>query len=202
MRFSAAARSNLCFLATARRSTTFKQGMQWPALLQALALRPGGPPSFRLTGIGPQRPDENALQQVGWKLAQFAHTIRVDFQYRGLVAATLADLEPFMLQPEDSNEEPEVISVNSVFEMHRLLAQPGAMEKVLGTVRAVRPRIVTVVEQEGNHNSGTFLDRFTDHYYYSTMFDSLEGGSSGGPSEVSSGGSCCSCRRRHGPGHV
>ncbi|VAH95203.1 unnamed protein product [Triticum turgidum subsp. durum] len=162
------------------------------ALLQALALRPGGPPSFRLTGVGPPQPDEtDALQQVGWKLAQFAHTIRVDFQYRGLVAATLADLEPFMLQPEgeeDPNEEPEVIAVNSVFEMHRLLAQPGALEKVLGTVRAVRPRIVTVVEQEANHNSGTFLDRFTESlHYYSTMFDSLEGGSSGGPSEVSSG---------------
>ncbi|CAN6292204.1 unnamed protein product [Urochloa humidicola] len=160
-----------------------KQGMQWPALLQALALRPGGPPSFRLTGVGPPQPDEtDALQQVGWKLAQFAHTIRVDFQYRGLVAATLADLEPFMLQPdgEDADDEPEVIAVNSVFELHRLLAQPGALEKVLGTVRAVRPRIVTVVEQEANHNSGTFLDRFTESlHYYSTMFDSLEGAGSG-----------------------
>jgi DELLA protein len=160
-----------------------KQGMQWPALLQALALRPGGPPSFRLTGVGPPQPDEtDALQQVGWKLAQFAHTIRVDFQYRGLVAATLADLEPFMLQPdgEDTDDEPEVIAVNSVFELHRLLAQPGALEKVLGTVRAVRPRIVTVVEQEANHNSGSFLDRFTESlHYYSTMFDSLEGAGSG-----------------------
>lgn len=168
-----------------------KQGMQWPALLQALALRPGGPPSFRLTGVGPPQPDEtDALQQVGWKLAQFAHTIRVDFQYRGLVAATLADLEPFMLQPEgeeDPNEEPEVIAVNSVFEMHRLLSQPGALEKVLGTVRAVRPRIVTVVEQEANHNSGSFLDRFTESlHYYSTMFDSLEGAGSG-QSEISPG---------------
>ncbi|KAM0823167.1 hypothetical protein ACQ4PT_071045 [Festuca glaucescens] len=168
-----------------------KQGMQWPALLQALALRPGGPPSFRLTGVGPPQPDEtDALQQVGWKLAQFAHTIGVDFQYRGLVAATLADLEPFMLQPEAQdgpNEEPEVIAVNSVFEMHRLLAQPGALEKVLGTVRAVRPRIVTVVEQEANHNTGSFLDRFTESlHYYSTMFDSLEGAGSG-PSEISSG---------------
>ena len=160
-----------------------KQGMQWPALLQALALRPGGPPSFRLTGVGPPQPDEtDALQQVGWKLAQFAHTIRVDFQYRGLVAATLADLEPFMLQPdgEDTDDEPEVIAVNSVFELHRLLAQPGALEKVLGTVRAVRPRIVTVVEQEANHNSGSFLDRFTESlHYYSTMFDSLEGAGAG-----------------------
>nr|QFR35726.1 DELLA protein DWARF8 [Chandrasekharania keralensis] len=166
-----------------------KQGMQWPALLQALALRPGGPPSFRLTGVGPPQPDEtDALQQVGWKLAQFAHTIRVDFQYRGLVAATLADLEPFMLQPdgEDKDEEPEVIAVNSVFELHRLLAQPGALDKVLGTVRAVRPRIVTVVEQEANHNSGTFLDRFTESlHYYSTMFDSLEGAGSGHSADAS-----------------
>nr|QFR35727.1 DELLA protein DWARF8 [Garnotia stricta var. longiseta] len=166
-----------------------KQGMQWPALLQALALRPGGPPSFRLTGVGPPQPDEtDALQQVGWKLAQFAHTIRVDFQYRGLVAATLADLEPFMLQPdgEDKDDEPEVIAVNSVFELHRLLAQPGALEKVLGTVRAVRPRIVTVVEQEANHNSGTFLDRFTKSlHYYSTMFDSLEGAGTGQSADAS-----------------
>nr|UPW27191.1 DELLA [Saccharum hybrid cultivar ROC22] len=166
-----------------------KQGLQWPALLQALALRPGGPPSFRLTGVGPPQHDEtDALQLVGWKLAQFAHTIRVDFQYRGLVAATLADLEPFMLQPEgdDKDEEPEVIAVNSVFELHRLLAQPGALEKVLGTVRAVRPRIVTVVEQEANHNSGTFLDRFTESlHYYSTMFDSLEGAGSGQSTDAS-----------------
>lgn len=27
-------------------------GLQWPALIQALALRPGGPPHLRLTGIG------------------------------------------------------------------------------------------------------------------------------------------------------
>ena len=87
-----------------------KQGMQWPVLLQALALRLCGPPSFWLavTGVDPPQPDEtDALQQVGWKLAQFADTIRVDFQYRGLVAATLADLEPFMLQPdgEDTDED-------------------------------------------------------------------------------------------------
>lgn len=169
-----------------------KQGMQWPALLQALALRPGGPPSFRLTGVGPPQPDEtDALQEVGLKLAQFAHTIHVDFKYRGLVASTLADLEPFMLQPDgdDKDEmEPEVIAVNSVFEMHRLLAQPGALDKVLGTVRAVRPKIVTVVEQEANHNSGSFLDRFTESlHYYSTMFDSLEGGG-GGQADATSPG--------------
>nr|CAD1831599.1 unnamed protein product [Ananas comosus var. bracteatus] len=144
-------------------------------------------PSFRLTGIGPPQPDStDALQQVGWKLAQFAEAIRVDFRYRGLVAASLADLEPYMLLDPDEGEgegagaEAEAVAVNSVFELHRLLARPGALEKVLGTVRAVRPKIVTVVEQEANHNAGSFLERFTEAlHYYSTLFDSLEGGGSG-----------------------
>nr|URS64325.1 DELLA [Wurfbainia villosa] len=174
-----------------------RQGLQWPAVLQALALRPGGPPSFRLTGIGPPQPDNSdALQEVGWKLAQFAETIRVDFRYRGFVASSLADLEPAMLLGKNSddcggaeNEETEVVAVNSVLELHRLLARPGALEKVLGTIRAIRPRIVTVVEQEANHNGGTFRERFTEALrYYSTMFDSLEGGgkSGGGRDQVMS----------------
>ncbi|KAL5069909.1 hypothetical protein RYX36_020796 [Vicia faba] len=38
--------------------------MRWPALMQALALRPGGPPAFRLTGIGPPASDNSDhLQQ-------------------------------------------------------------------------------------------------------------------------------------------
>ncbi|KAJ0976053.1 hypothetical protein J5N97_018018 [Dioscorea zingiberensis] len=173
---------------------SMKQGMQWPALLQALALRPGGPPSFRLTGIGPPQPDNtDALQQVGLKLAQFAETIHIDFEYRGFVASSLADLEPYILEPSrgggGGDEEPEAIAVNSIFDLHRLLASPGAIEKVLGTVRAIRPRIVTVVEQEANHNSGSFVDRFTESlHYYSTMFDSLEGGAGGSGSLVESGG--------------
>jgi DELLA protein len=76
-----------------------------------------------------------------------------------------------MLQPdgEDTDDEPKVIVVNSEFELHRLLAQPVALENVLGTMRAVRPRIVTVVEQEANYNSGSFVDRFTESlHYYST----------------------------------
>ncbi|KAG9129151.1 hypothetical protein Leryth_006417 [Lithospermum erythrorhizon] len=66
---------------------SLKQGMQWPALLQALALRPGGPPAFRLTGVGPPQPDNtDSLQEVGWKLAQLAESIGVEFEFKGFVA--------------------------------------------------------------------------------------------------------------------
>ncbi|KAJ8761267.1 hypothetical protein K2173_001323 [Erythroxylum novogranatense] len=160
-----------------------KQGMQWPALMQALALRPGGPPAFRLTGIGPPQPDNtDTLQQVGWKLAQLADTIGVEFEFRGFVASSLADLDPQMLDLRST--EVEAVAVNSVFELHRLLARPGGIDKVLSSIKAMKPKIVTIVEQEANHNDPVFLDRFTEAlHYYSSLFDSLEGSGLAPPSE-------------------
>ncbi|KAK8546642.1 hypothetical protein V6N13_067843 [Hibiscus sabdariffa] len=160
-----------------------KQGMQWPALMQALALRPGGPPAFRLTGIGPPQLDNtDALQQVGWKLAQLADTIGIEFEFRGFVANSLADLEAEML--EIRPPEVEVVAVNSVFELHRLLARPGGFEKVISSIKAMKPKILTVVEQEANHNGPVFLDRFTEAlHYYSSLFDSLEGSGVAPPSQ-------------------
>ncbi|KAL2518844.1 DELLA protein RGA [Abeliophyllum distichum] len=155
---------------------SMKQGMQWPALLQALALRPGGPPSFRLTGIGPPSHDNiDHLQEVGCRLAQLAETINVEFEYRGFVANSLADLNASMFDIREG----ETVAVNSIFELHQLLARTGAIEKVLQVVSEMKPEILTVVEQEANHNGPVFLDRFTESlHYYSTLFDSLE--SSGG----------------------
>lgn len=152
---------------------SMNQGMQWPSLMQALAVRPEGPPAFRLTGIGPPAPDNSdRLQEVGWKLARFADLIHIQFEYRGFVANSLTDLEAALL---DLRPETEVVAVNSVLELHRLLARPGAVEKVLGLVKELNPVIVTVVEQEANHNGPVFVDRFNESlHYYSTMFDSLE----------------------------
>nr|XP_016452673.1 PREDICTED: DELLA protein GAI1-like [Nicotiana tabacum] len=157
---------------------SMKQGMQWPALLQALALRPGGAPTFRLTGIGPPSQDNtDHLQQVGWKLAQLAESINVEFEFRGFVANTLADLDASMFDIREG----ETVAVNSMFELHQLLARPGGIEKVLSFVKDLKPEIFTIVEQEANHNGPVFMDRFTESlHYYSTLFDSLEGCGSGG----------------------
>ncbi|XP_030468164.2 DELLA protein GAIP-like [Syzygium oleosum] len=184
---------------------SMNQGLQWPALMQALALRPGGPPSFRLTGIGPPAPDNSdRLQEVGWKLAQLAETIHVEFEYRGFVANSLADLDAAILELRPSDAE--AVAVNSVFELHKLLARPGAMEKVLGVVRQVRPEIVTVVEQEANHNGPVFVDRFNESlHYYSTLFDSLEGCASTqdkAMSEVYLGKQICNVVACEGPDRV
>ncbi|KAK4364393.1 hypothetical protein RND71_015751 [Anisodus tanguticus] len=158
---------------------SMKQGMQWPALLQALALRPGGAPSFRLTGIGPPSHDNtDHLQEVGWKLVRLAESINVEFEFRGFVSNSLADLNASMFDIHQG----ETVAVNSIFELHQLLARPGGIDKVLSVVKDLKPEIFTIVEQEANHNGPVFMDRFTESlHYYSTLFDSLEGcGGSGG----------------------
>uniref|UniRef100_A0A1J3FX69 DELLA protein n=1 Tax=Noccaea caerulescens TaxID=107243 RepID=A0A1J3FX69_NOCCA len=148
------------------------QGLQWPALIQALALRPGGPPDFRLTGIGSSLTGES-IREVGWKLGQLASTIGVNFEFKSIVLNNLSDLKPEMLEIQTGSES---VAVNSVFELHRLLANPGSIEKFLSTIKLIKPDIVTVVEQEANHNGAVFLDRFTESlHYYSSLFDSIEG---------------------------
>lgn len=150
-------------------------GLQWPALIQALALRPGGPPRLRLTGIGPPQPGGNdVLQEIGKKLRQLADTVKVEFEFRGVVAAKLDDIKPWMLQVRHG----EAVAVNSVLQLHKLLFSDGpvrAIDEVLRSVRALKPKIFTIVEHEANHNNPSFLGRFTEAlHYYSTMFDSLE----------------------------
>lgn len=152
-------------------------GLQWPALIQALALRPGGPPLLRLTGIGPPSPDgRDSLREIGLRLAELARSVNVRFAFRGVAAARLEDVKPWMLQVGAK----EAVAVNSIMQLHRLLGTNNTtrnlpIEMVLGWIRDLSPKIMTVVEQEADHNQFGFLDRFTEAlYYYSTMFDSLE----------------------------
>ncbi|CAI9100235.1 OLC1v1037186C1 [Oldenlandia corymbosa var. corymbosa] len=152
------------------------QGLQWPALIQALALRPGGPPLLRITGIGPPSPDgRDSLREIGLKLAGLARSVNVKFAFRGVAASRLDDIKPWMLEASPN----EAIAVNSIFQFHKLLGPDSlhgsSIESVLSWIRSLNPKIITVVEQEANHNKAEFLDRFTEAlYYYSTMFDSLD----------------------------
>ncbi|XP_047309012.1 DELLA protein GAI-like [Impatiens glandulifera] len=152
------------------------EGLQWPALIQALALRPGGSPILRLTGVGPPSPDgRDSLREIGLRLAELARSVNVRFAFRGVAALRLEDVKPWMLQVNPN----EVLAVNSIMQLHTLLAadptRPSRMDSVLEWIKNLNPKIVTVVEPEVDHNQPEFLERFMEAlYYYSTIFDSLE----------------------------
>ncbi|KAL3356866.1 hypothetical protein AABB24_017501 [Solanum stoloniferum] len=165
---------------------SLNQGLQWPALLQVLALRPCGPPAFRLSGISGQAKSDDGsdpLQEVGFKLAQFAESIGVEFEFCGFLAYTLADLEVSMLNIRPSNEE--AVAVNSVFELQPLFSIPGAIEKVMDLIKQIEPKIVTITEREMNHNGSVFSSSINKAWhYYSTMFDFLEKSESINPNNL------------------
>ncbi|KAK6778433.1 hypothetical protein RDI58_025151 [Solanum bulbocastanum] len=155
---------------------SLNQGLQWLALLQALALRPCGPPAFRLSGISCRAESDDGndpLQEVGFKLAQFAESIGVEFEFCGFLAFTLADVEAWMLNIRPSKEE--AVAVNSVFELQPLFSIPGAIEKVMDLIKQIEPKIVTITEREMNHNESVCSSSINKAWhYYSTMYDFLE----------------------------
>ncbi|GJZ41810.1 DELLA protein RGL1-like protein [Tanacetum coccineum] len=141
------------------------QGYQWPAFMQALAARPGGPPFLRITGIGSSL--EN-VTETGRCLTELAHSLHVPFEFHG-VGEELEDLEPHMF----NRRVGEALAVNSV---NRLQRVPGhSLGNLLAMIRDQAPNIVTIVEQEASHNGPYFLGRFLEAlHYYSAIFDSLD----------------------------
>ncbi|XP_021764513.1 DELLA protein GAI1-like [Chenopodium quinoa] len=145
-------------------------GLQWPALIQALALRPGGPPSLRLTAISPSTSNgHDFFHETGMRLAQLARSVNVKFSFRVVTTSQLEDIKPWMFQTSPE----EAIAVNFILQLHRLLITN--INQFLESIKSLNPKIVTVVEQDANHNVPDFLVRFTETlHYYSAMFDSLE----------------------------
>ncbi|XP_076949561.1 GRAS family protein RAM1-like [Bidens hawaiensis] len=141
------------------------QGYQWPAFMQALAARPGGPPFLRITGIGSS---PESVRETGRCLTELAHSLHVPFEFH-TVAEQLEDLEPHMF----NRRVGEALAVNSV---NRLQRVPGhCLGNLLAMIRDQAPNIVTIVEQEASHNGPYFLGRFLEAlHYYSAIFDSLD----------------------------
>ncbi|KAG0489489.1 hypothetical protein HPP92_006352 [Vanilla planifolia] len=64
-------------------------GFQWPCLIHRMSMRPGGPPKLRITGIdSPQpgfRPAER-IEETGRRLADYARSFNVPFEYNGIAS--------------------------------------------------------------------------------------------------------------------
>ncbi|KAI5680664.1 hypothetical protein M9H77_01891 [Catharanthus roseus] len=143
----------------------FMQGLQWPSLIQALALCPEGPPWLHITGIGPPSTNDcDSLGEIGIRLAEFARSVNVNLAFRGVVALRFDDIKPWLLQTS------QLIGLN--------LIHGSLIELVLNWIRNLNPKVIIVVEQEVDHNQAEFLDWRTEAlFYYSTKFNSSEGSS-------------------------
>ncbi|KAM0950604.1 putative transcription factor GRAS family [Dioscorea sansibarensis] len=140
------------------------QGLQWPGLFHILASRPQGPPTVRLTGFGLS---PESLEATGKRLANFATSLGLSFEFHGITEKV-------------GNLNLERISVTgkeavAVHWLHHSLYDVSASDRnTLLLLQRLKPKVVTMVEQNLNKATRSFMPRFTEAiHYYSAMFDSL-----------------------------
>ncbi|KAH9532772.1 hypothetical protein CY35_18G016100 [Sphagnum magellanicum] len=134
--------------------------VQWLALLQALSVRPGGPPHLRITGVSERRA---VLEQTGQRLSIEAEKLDIPFQFHP-VHAQLENLDIELLRVKTG----EAVAISSVMRLHPLLAkdsrfsgsggQPSSFDGSRGRVGSTRGQTFQEVGHfrgEGNSSVGT-----------------------------------------------
>ncbi|CAL5083548.1 unnamed protein product [Urochloa decumbens] len=165
------------------------QGLQWPGLFHILASRPRRPRSLRITGLGASL---DVLEATGRRLADFAASLGLPFEFcpiEGKIghvpdAAALLGPRRQYQQQEDKEEETTVVH----WMHHCLYDVTGSDVGTVRLLRALRPKLITIVEQDLGH-SGDFLGRFVEAlHYYSALFDALGDGAGAGGVEGEASG--------------
>ncbi|GAB2303748.1 Belongs to the GRAS [Dionaea muscipula] len=152
-------------------------GSQWVSLIKSLAKRPGKPPFLHITGVD----DENSAYAcgrgrslVGERLYKVARSCMVPFVFN---AAAMSGCH---VNRDDLSVWPdEAVAVNFPFMLHQIPDDGVSMFKhryrLLRLVKGLRPKVVTLVEQEFNTNTAPFLPRFLETLdYYTAMFESVD----------------------------
>ncbi|KAL3508290.1 hypothetical protein ACH5RR_027691 [Cinchona calisaya] len=145
-------------------------GLQWPPFMQAVVER-YPPPKLRITGTGN---DLETLRRTGDRLAKFAHSLGLKFQFHPLLL--LNEVDPIAVVASSVVLLPgEALAVNCVHYLHRLLKDRDGLRLLLHKIKVMNPRVVTMAEREANHNHPLFLQRFVEALdHYAAVFDSLE----------------------------
>ncbi|CAJ1978396.1 unnamed protein product [Sphenostylis stenocarpa] len=146
--------------------------LQWSSLIRALASRPEGPPTLRITGLTGNE-DTSKLQTTMNVLVEEASSMGMHLEFQ-----TISEpVTPSILTMEKLNlRKGEALFVNSILQLHKYVKESrGYLKEILLSVKRLGPIALTVVEQDTNHNGPFFLGRFLESlHYYSAIFDSLE----------------------------
>ncbi|TKY51330.1 Scarecrow protein 8 [Spatholobus suberectus] len=149
-------------------------GNQYASLLHELSLRrKGAPAAVKIAAVAENGADER-LKTVGEVLGRDAQQLGIGFEFK-VVSPRLAELtrESLGCDPD------ELLAVNFAFKLYKMpdesVSTENPRDELLRRVKALAPRVVTLVEQEANTNTAPFVARVAETCaYYGALFDSLE----------------------------
>ncbi|KAM0959122.1 hypothetical protein ACFX13_024967 [Malus domestica] len=143
------------------------QGLQWPGLFHILASRTKKIRSMRITGFGSS---SELLESTGRRLADFASSLGLPFEFQPLEGkiGSITELNQLGIKPSEATV---------IHWMHHCLYDvTGSDLAALRLLGSLRPKLITIAEQDLSH-SGSFLGRFVEAlHYYSALFDALGDG--------------------------
>ncbi|KAK2997125.1 hypothetical protein RJ639_026217 [Escallonia herrerae] len=170
--------------------------MQWPTLIDALAKRPEGPPSLRIS-VPSWRPLvppflDLSCEEVGQRLSNFAKFREVPFEFNVIEDSpskehpnvycdnfVLSQLSPSSLQLR----EDEILVVNCQNWLRYLpdeqkgnsIHSTSSRDAFLDVVQGLNPRIITVVDEDSDLGASSLTSRITTCFNFLWIpFDALE----------------------------
>ncbi|CAN8328363.1 unnamed protein product [Cochlearia groenlandica] len=160
---------------------------QWPTLLEALATRSDDTPHLRLTTIvvankfvNDQTASHRMMKEIGNRMEKFARLMGVPFKFN--IIHHVGDLSEFDLNELDVKQD-EVLAVNLVSTLHGISPCGNPRDAVISNFRRLRPRIITIVEEEADLVPGEEEQSYEDEFlrcfgeclrWFRVCFESLE----------------------------
>nr|QFI36155.1 DELLA RGL1-like protein [Boehmeria nivea] len=146
-------------------------GVQWTVLMQALASRRDYPLELlKITTIG-SADSGNFIEETGKRLSNFASTMNIPFSFKKVMVSQMLDLKEDLFEFDTD----ELVAVYSSFGLSSMISQPTQIEALMRVIRGLNPCIMVVAEVEANHNSPSFVKRFTEAlFFYGAFFDLVE----------------------------
>lgn len=137
------------------------QGTQYINLIQALASHPNKPKKLRITGVDDPETVQRqigGLRIIGQRLEKLAEDCKIEFEFQA-IAGQVGEIGPEMLECRIG----EAVMVNFAFQLHHMpdesVSTINERDRLLRMVKGLRPKLVTVVEQDVNANTAPFYTR-------------------------------------------